>query len=289
VISICAKAGKDSATMARRIRIARALGSDKLRKLYEVERRSGFRFGLGHVEEFTKLQEEDDLTMFQVAAVTANGKFDPRAVKPEAARELVKSVAWFPEAFPEYATEPSSPAIGAAMKGRGGGSRVTEPTLVFLQCPHCGAQNPFKHKENVTFTFLTELRSDGRVQKKSVEPLGVYITPVECVNPTCSGRNRGKREEEVEETGQFWAVVSFRDEDAKGGQGRARRVTLVQRYDSEAGATAAVLSSLKGRAMAGAMRFDSKRERYMVLDERDRLLEMDERYRLREAEPRGEN
>lgn len=279
VASIGAKAGKDGPSMARKIRLARALEGDKLRKLYEVEKRSGFRFKLGHAEQFTKLP--DDRTMFEVAAVTADGKFDPGAVKPEAARELVKSIAWYQEVFPEYATEEGSSSAGGSAKKGGGASKLAEPTLVFLQCPHCGAQNPLKHKEKVTFTFVTELRSDGRVVKKSVEPLGLYITPVECVNPKCSGRMKSKKGEETK--GQFWAVVSFRDEDAKDGQERARRVTLVQRYDTEAAAIA-ILSSLKGRATSGAMRFDSKRERYMVLDERERLLEFDELYRLKETE-----
>lgn len=278
VISICERAGKDNTTMTRSIRIARTLGSDKLRKLYEVEKKSGFRFALSHTEEFTKLP--DDRTMFQVAAVTADKKFDPGAVKPEAARELVKSVAWFSEVFPEYATEApdSAGATTTKKKGKRGTSKVAEPSLDFLQCPYCGAQNPFKHKVDVTFTFLTELRSDGRVQKKSVEPLGLYITPVECVNPECSGRKKGRKEEKV----QFWALVSFIDEDTKDGQERARRVTLVQRYNSESAAMA-VLTSLKGRAIAGAMRFDSKREHYMVLDEKERLFELDDRYRFKET------
>ena len=280
VISICERAGKDNTTMTRSIRIARTLGSDKLRKLYEVEKKSGFRFALAHTEEFTKLP--DDRTMFQVAAVTADKKFDPGAVKPEAARELVKSVAWFSEVFPEYATEApdSAGATAAKKKGKRGTSKAAEPSLDFLQCPYCGAHNPFKHKVDVTFTFLTELGSDGIVQKKSVEPLGLYITPVECVNPGCSGRKKGAKKEEK---AQFWAAVAFRDEDTNDG---ARRATLVQRYDSEAAASA-VLSVLKGEAVTGAMRFDSKRERYMVLDERDKLLEMDEHYKLREAESPG--
>ncbi len=280
LVSIGAKAGKDSNSMTRRIRIARVMGGVKLRRLYEVEKRSGFRFRLGHTEEFAKLP--DDMTMFQVAAVTASGRFEPGAVTPEAARELVKGIAWFPEVCPEYAPEPSTGGSG----GRGSGaSKVAEPRLDFLQCPHCGAQNPFKHKEDVTFTFFTELRSDGRAVKKAVEPQGVYITPVECINPKCGGRK--KKTDGAETDGQFWAVVSFREEDAKEGQERARRVTLLQRYDSEARARAVVLSPLKGRAIAGALRFDSGRGRYMVLDEGGRLLEMDERYRLREAEGRG--
>ncbi|MDG7012081.1 MAG: hypothetical protein JRN11_07230 [Nitrososphaerota archaeon] len=285
VISICERAGKDNTTMTRSIRIARTLGSDKLRKLYEVEKKSGFRFALAHTEEFTKLP--DDRTMFQVAAVTADKKFDPGAVKPEAAKELVKSVAWFSEVFPEYATEApdSAGATADKKKGKRGTSKAAEPSLDFLQCPHCGAHNPFKHKVDVTFTFLTGLRSDGIVRKKSVEPLGLFITEVECINPECSGRRKG-RKKKGEASARFWVIVHFKEEDAKDGQGKARRVTLVQPYDSEAAASA-VLSILKGEAITGAMRFDSKRERYMVLDGKERLLEMDEHYKLREAEDPG--
>ena len=287
VVSIGAKAGKDGPSMARKIKVARLLESDKLRKLYEVEKKSGFRFRLGHAEKFTNLP--DDRTMFEVAAVTANGKFDPGAVKPKAAHELVKSISWYHELFPEYATEGSSSTGSDEKRGRRGASKVAEPTLDFIQCPYCGAYNPFKHEENVTFTFLTELRADGRVQKKSVEPTGLYITQVECLNPKCvGGGSRGrkgskKKKKERGANGIFWAIVSFREEDAKDGQERARRVTLTQRYNSETAATA-ILSALKGRAMTGAMRFDSKRGCYVVLDERERLLEFDERYKLKEAE-----
>ncbi len=279
VVSIGTKAGKDTATMARKIRVARTLESEKLRRLYEVERKSGFKFKLGHAEQFAKLP--DAKTMFEVAAVTANGRFDPGEVKPKAAQELVKSIAWYRELFPEYA-EGDSSSSGDGAKKKGGQSKVAEPTLTFVQCPYCGAQNPFKHREKVTFTFLAGLKSDGRVQKRSVEPLGLYVTPVECINPECGGGKRKGRKKEEESTSQFWAAVFFKDEDADGGQEKARRITLIQRYDSEAGAMA-VLSSLRGRAMMGAMRFDSKSGRYMILDEKDRLLEMDERYRFRKA------
>ena len=279
VVSIGEKAGKDGPSMARKIKVARALEGDKLRKLYEVEKKSGFRFKLGHTEEFTKLG--DDRTLFQVAAVTANGRFEPGKVKPAAAKELVKSIAWFREVFPELAGDAPASGGASAKKGKGG-SKVAEPRLDFLQCPYCGAQNPFKHKEDVTFTFLTKLGADGRVQKKSVEPSGLYITSVECINPECSGRRKKGRKKEEETKGQFWALVSFKDEDAKDGQEQARRVTLFQRYDTEAAANA-ILSALKGRALAGAMWFDSKRERYVVLDEKEKLLEFDERHRLRET------
>ena len=115
------------------------------------------------------------------------------------------------------------------------------------------------------------------------------IVPLLSLNPKCvGGGSRGKKgskkkKKERGANGIFWAIVSFREEDAKDGQERARRVTLTQRYNSETAATA-ILSALKGRAMTGAMRFDSKRGCHVVLDERERLLEFDERYKLKEAE-----
>ncbi|MDV3294119.1 MAG: hypothetical protein LYZ70_07595 [Nitrososphaerales archaeon] len=202
IVQASRRIGESAVAVKRMIALAGVFG-DKLSRLYDIEAKTGFSFQLGHLEVLGGVN--DDRKLYETAAVTASSRFNAKEVKSSMRANsiggLVNSLApWFGELFPEYRdTTTGSKSRRKRKRGSAGSPPAGVPykeNLPFVECPHCGAQNPFELKEKCTLTLY---RFDGTAvpKKDSASPDGVYRRSGNCVNTKC-----GK---------EFWLVVSSID------------------------------------------------------------------------------
>jgi len=149
-------------------------------------------------------------------------------------------------------TKPSSPSPGSQSQGTeqpgpassGVGSPPADVTyreeVPFVECPQCGAQNPFELKEK---SELTLYRFEGGAvpRKDSASPEGVYRRSCCCVNPGC-----GK---------ELWLLVSSIDGTMKA---EARRVGEEDGFS---------LPNEKPRV--GSISWNTKRQAWLVREKRE--------------------
>ncbi|MDG6904055.1 MAG: hypothetical protein JRN72_04560 [Nitrososphaerota archaeon] len=204
ILQASCRIGESAEEVKRMISLAGVFG-DKLKRLYDIEVKTGFSFQLGHLEAFAEASDERKL--YEMAAVAAVSRFTAREVKASLRAStlsgLVDGLApWFSELFPEYGstTTASGRKLRRTHKLDGGGSPPAgvpyKENLPFVECPHCGAQNPFELKERSTVTLYKFDRA-AVPKKDSVTPEGVYGRSGNCANKKC-----GK---------EFWLVVSSID------------------------------------------------------------------------------
>ena len=196
--------GASAEEVKRMISLAGVFG-DKLKRLYDIEAKTGFSFQLGHLEVFAEASDERKL--YEMAAVAAVSRFTAREVKASLRASTLSGlvdglVPWFSELFPEYGgTKIATGRKPKRMHKRdGGGSPPADipykENMPFVECPHCGAQNPFELKERSTLTLYKFDRA-AVPKKDSATPDGFYVRGGNCANEKC-----GK---------EFWLVVSSVD------------------------------------------------------------------------------
>lgn len=223
--------GEDSATVRKKIELARALG-EKLGRLYEVEGKEGFSFQLGHLETLAKIIDEREF--YQAAASTAFARFKVHELQASLRNRSIERVAlglpaWFEELFPEYAGKKEE-RQDAVVKATSETASVPEPegpvvkhfvmapqqanpspptdlpvpstivkaspqqppagvpykeSLLFAECPYCGAYTPFEFRDD---SELTVIRFEGPAvpKKDTVAPEGSFRRIRTCVSPECA-------------------------------------------------------------------------------------------------------
>ena len=124
--------------------LSATLTQAKLKKLYDVERRTSSRFTIAQLERLTTMKEDKD---FYMAAASTSGfgfkgdDFERAVVGKQAAYTFE----WFKDIFPEYASAPPSPPeplqrVQDGEKGQGH-LEVDEPRVILTPCPRCAAKN----------------------------------------------------------------------------------------------------------------------------------------------------
>ncbi|MDG7012286.1 MAG: ParB N-terminal domain-containing protein [Nitrososphaerota archaeon] len=119
IVAASAKIGEEPSMVRKRIELARILG-DKLKRLYEVERRgrAGFSFQLGHLDVLSKIGDEKELYEFAAGAANAgfNVKEFQNSLKNKSIDKMVSGLPeWFGELFPEYARKEEKPSLPTDM------------------------------------------------------------------------------------------------------------------------------------------------------------------------------
>ena len=204
VLQASCRTGESADEVTKMISLSGVFG-DKLKRLDDIEVKTGFSFQVGHLEAFAEASDERKL--YEMAAVAAVSRFTAREVKASLRASTLSGlvdglVPWFGELFPEYAgtTTASGRKLRLTRKLDGGGSPPAgvpyKEDLPFVECPHCGAQNPFELKERSTLTFYKFDRT-AVPKKDSVTPEGVYWGSSNCANKKCEK--------------EFWLVVSSID------------------------------------------------------------------------------
>ena len=204
ILQTSCRIGENAEEVKKMISLAGVFG-DKLKRLYDIEVKTGFSFQLGHLEAFAKVS--DERKFYEIAAVAAVSRFTADEV-----RVLLRAgtltglvdglVPWFGELFPEF--DSATDTSGRKSRSKHKPDSEARPpvgvpykeNLPFVGCPHCGAQVSFELKERSTLTLY---KFDGAAvpKKDSVSPDGLYWRSGICANEKC-----GK---------EFWLVVFSTD------------------------------------------------------------------------------
>jgi ParB-like chromosome segregation protein Spo0J len=92
---------RDSSFLRKRLALARNLGEEKLGQLYRIEKASGFRFTIAHLEYLQRIEEKRRFLL--TAAVIAEARLKPN--RTSLAEDILKQgfpkIGWFQENFPE--------------------------------------------------------------------------------------------------------------------------------------------------------------------------------------------
>lgn len=258
VLRASCRIGENADGVKRMISLADVFG-DKLKRLCDIEVKTGFSFQLGHLEAFAEAGDERKL--YEMAAVAAVSRFTGREVKASLRASTLSGlvdglVPWFGELFPEYGgtTTASGRKLRRTRKLDGGGSPPAgvpyREDLPFVECPHCGAQNPFELKERSTLTFYKFDRTTVP-KKDSVTPEGIYWGSGNCANKKCGEK--------------FWLVVSSID-----GPVRAETKGTM---DWEGG-----FGIPSGRPRIGSVSWDNVRQAWLVKEKCEEGTEKDYLY-----------
>lgn len=159
-VEIGTRAGKSEETVRRLLKLSGALGEAKIHDAYKIERSADFGFGLGHLEELSRLK--DPKAFVEAAATTAVTKADPAEIEKDVlpvAGETCKAIPWYPVQFPEYAGEKKEEeAKDEEQEDDEGASSSVIPTCYFVVCPRpkcrAGAPIEFKAKGEITDDHL---------------------------------------------------------------------------------------------------------------------------------------
>jgi hypothetical protein len=164
--------------LKREFAVAEKLSDEKVRKLFEMEVASHFRFKLGHLERLCTIEDEKE---FYLSAACAAG-YAVSAERMEKAvdgRDAAYTLVWFKSVFPDYKEGPEKRPITArpeAAKGSEEGGRkgeappnqepleVHEKEVIILPCPACGAEN------------MVQLRLKAEVTRLPGDPNGESVT-----------------------------------------------------------------------------------------------------------------
>ncbi len=208
---------RDEDYFKRRVSLAENFSEERLRKLYEIEGTSDFRFKIGHLERLQRNPDERQFVM--MAAIIADARLKPSQVDvAEDLPEQAVNIPWFAKLFPGYGMKRDSAQAGSAdselpsseqiealaemLEGKGPPQSSTvrelgqpapmtassaeppsmpvyEQDVLFVKCPFCSSENPCKLREKAEVTFIYP-QQDGIVQKATVEPDAIYRVRHEC-------------------------------------------------------------------------------------------------------------
>ena len=120
------------------------LPKEKLKRLYDVERRTGSRFTVAQLERLATVREDKDFYL-AAASTSAFGFKGEDVEKAVTMKEAAYTLEWFKDVFPEYASAAPRAPQSAQPAQEGGGEQghleVDEPTVILALCPTCGARN----------------------------------------------------------------------------------------------------------------------------------------------------
>lgn len=156
------------------------LPPEKLKKLYDIERRTGSRFTVAQLERLSAIKEEKD---FYLAAASTSG-FGFKADDVEKAvrgKQGAYVLEWFGDVFPEYesaaprAAEPVRPVQEGDGEDdeQGRHLEVDEPAVILARCPRCSARNMLHVEGHIETRHIPPDPEEAPVTAAVVETIGV--------------------------------------------------------------------------------------------------------------------
>jgi hypothetical protein len=156
------------------------LPPEKLKKLYDIERRTGSRFTVAQLERLSAIKEEKD---FYLAAASTSG-FGFKADDVEKAvrgKQGAYVLEWFGDVFPEYesaaprAAEPVRPVQEGDGEDdeQGRHLEVDEPAVILARCPRCAARNMLHVEGHIETRHIPPDPEEAPVTAAVVETIGV--------------------------------------------------------------------------------------------------------------------
>ena len=156
------------------------LPPEKLKKLYDIERRTGSRFTVAQLERLSAIKEEKD---FYLAAASTSG-FGFKADDVEKAvrgKQGAYTLEWFGDVFPEYesaaprAAEPVRPVQEGDGEDHEQGRHleVDEPAVILARCPRCSARNMLHVEGHIETRHIPPDPEEAPVTAAVVETIGV--------------------------------------------------------------------------------------------------------------------
>jgi ParB-like chromosome segregation protein Spo0J len=108
---------RDSSFLRKRLALARNLSEEKLGQLYRIEKASGFRFTIAHLEYLQRIEEKRRFLL--TAAVIAEARLKPN--RTNLAEDILKQgfpkIGWFQENFPESEEQEGSAHVSQQNEG----------------------------------------------------------------------------------------------------------------------------------------------------------------------------
>ena len=172
-----------SPSLTRRLEIAETINEEKLRKLYDIEQATKFRFGVAHLQGLGKIT--DDQEFFLTAACVAEYRLEGGEVE-SAVRGMRSAYAfrWFEKLFPEYKPLQGNGAAQQAVttstqteqsekesidgndqeSGREASPvpalEIHERNVIVIACPECGCENLLRVTGSIEVVQLALKPSD---------------------------------------------------------------------------------------------------------------------------------
>jgi hypothetical protein len=173
-----------SPSLARRLEIAETTSEEKLRKLYDIEQATKFRFGVAHLQGLGRIA--DDQEFFLTAACVAEYRLEAGDIESAVrGRRSAYAFRWFEKMFPDYRpsqgngvsqsqAEPTSARTTQSEPSSTGDTdqesdqepssapvlEVHEKNVIVVACPECGCEN------------LVRVRGTIEVTQLAIEPNG---------------------------------------------------------------------------------------------------------------------
>jgi ParB-like chromosome segregation protein Spo0J len=108
---------RDSSFLRKRLALARNLSEERLGQLYRIEKASGFRFTIAHLEYLQRIEENKRFLL--TAAVIAEARLKPNrtSLAEDILRQGFPKIGWFQENFPESSEQERSAHGGQQHEG----------------------------------------------------------------------------------------------------------------------------------------------------------------------------
>jgi len=139
-----------------------SLSEEKLKKLYEVEQRTRFKFRLGQLERLCRIENDKEFSL-AAASTSAFGFSGDDIEKAVEGRNAAYSLDWFGDVFPEYSSEgaPESEKThqeeGKEEEGGGNSDQhleAHEREVLLAACPKCRALSMIQVQGEIEATYI---------------------------------------------------------------------------------------------------------------------------------------
>ena len=136
--------------------LSATMSEERLKKLYDVERRTRSRFTVAQLERLSPIKEDKDF--YLASASTAGFGFKGDEVeKAVEERNGALILDWFTDVFPEYSSEglPTPPPVpNEARSGETVHLEASERELILIACPRCAAKNMLHVEGQIDVTHV---------------------------------------------------------------------------------------------------------------------------------------
>ncbi len=160
--------------------LADKLNEQRLKKLYQVEVATRFRFSLEHVERVCELRDEKDLYL-SAACAAGFGVAPERVERAIVGKEGAYMLKWFGDVFPDYAKQWKLERGGASEEAAAGASEeqleVHEKEVIIVPCPECGVENMVRLSLKAE---ATRLSGDPNGERVTATPDAVVMFDCTC-------------------------------------------------------------------------------------------------------------
>ena len=178
--------------LRRLVDVADRLTEEKMRKLYEIEVATRFKFRLVHLEYLCGIPDEKEF--FLTAATAANFSYtSDDMTKAHEDRDLAYLLRWFKSVFPGYEPDESAAHTGqktrAGTKGRKKESKngvrleAHEEEVIIARCPRCKGVHKVQMRGEIT---VTTLPPEPEAERTTV--VAESVSRVDCSCSGCRGR-----------------------------------------------------------------------------------------------------